>query len=153
MVASTIVSFELSFVMDKSLIQVLGSDNELDGLLGADELVDDVFREMEEGEDSNQSLGPPLKPERVLVFTTLNLLSMLTIASIVHVDGTFKVNSFQHLKHEVIFILKVMCKHWKQLFVLIADVRGVPIVLALGFLPDKKEVLISPNPFLFICTS
>ena len=69
----------------------MGSDNELDGLLGADELVDDVFREMEEGEDANQSLGPPLKPERVLVFTTLNLLSMLTIASIVHVDGTFKV--------------------------------------------------------------
>ena len=35
-----------------------------------------------------------------------------------------------------------MCKYWEQLFVLIADVRGVPIVLALGFLPDKKEVLI-----------
>ena len=43
-----------------------------------------------------------------------------------------------------------MCKYWEQLFVLIADVRGVPIVLALGFLPDKKEVLILSKQL--ICT-
>lgn len=87
------------------MIQVLGSDNELDGLLGNDELIDEVFSEIGE-EDTNQSLGPPLRPERVLVFTTLNLLSMLTIASIVHVDGTFKVSySFQHFNNKMIFIL------------------------------------------------
>ena len=46
MVSSTSVSIKLSFVTVKSLIQVLGSDNELDRFLGEDDLEDEVFSEI-----------------------------------------------------------------------------------------------------------
>ena len=42
--------------------------------------------------NEDRTLHAPFKPERVLVFTTVSLLSLLTIASHAHIDGTFKVS-------------------------------------------------------------
>ena len=78
--------------LQEFISQVIGSDNELEGILGEEELINEVFDdEMPNEDETNQSLGSPLTPERVLVFTTLNLLSMLSICAMCHVDGTFKV--------------------------------------------------------------
>ena len=82
------------------------------------DLRDNVFAET--GEDAGEDAGEArLVPPRVLVFTTLPLLALLSLVSDAFVDGTFKTIS----------------KQWAQLFIMIADVRGSPIPLAMGFLP------------------
>ena len=53
-----------------------GDVGEVDEVVGAEEVEDDE---------------PPLVAPRTVVFTTLSLLSLLCIASHIHVDGTFKV--------------------------------------------------------------
>ena len=69
-----------------------------------DDLLDDVFN-VAATSQSTESVSvppdigqdPPLIPDRVLVFTSKSLLSVLTVAKRGHVDGTFK----------------CMCKQWK----------------------------------------
>ena len=55
-----------------------GDIGEVNEVVGAEEVADDE---------------PPLVAPRTVVFTTLSLLSLLCIASHIHVDGTFKVYS------------------------------------------------------------
>ena len=69
---------------------MIGSNDSIE-LLGEEDLIDEVFHELMSDDEEESHHGSPLRPERVLVFTTLNLLSMLTICSVCHVDGTFKV--------------------------------------------------------------
>ena len=70
-----------------------------------DQLLDDVFdvtaatESVSVPDDVGQDppTPTPLNPDRVLVFTSKALLSVLTVAKRGHVDGTFK----------------CMCKQWK----------------------------------------
>ena len=64
------------------------------------------------------------KPERVLVFTTPQLIEMLTFIRKAHVDGTFR----------------TMSKLWCQLYVLLVEYKQTSILSCLGFLPDKKRL-------------
>lgn len=56
---------------------------------------DEVFLpvdEVENEDDVNEAASPSrIDAARTLVFTTLTLLSLLCVASHIHVDGTFKV--------------------------------------------------------------
>ena len=56
---------------------------------------DEVFLpvdEVETEDDVNEAASPSrLVAARTVVFTTLSLLSLLCVASHIHVDGTFKV--------------------------------------------------------------
>lgn len=61
------------------------------------------------------------KLDRVLVFTTVKLLGLLTVAKRGSVDGTFR--SCTTL--------------WKQLFIIMVEIRGVFIPIAFAWLPDK----------------
>ena len=61
------------------------------------------------------------KLDRVLVFTTVKLLGLLTVAKRGSVDGTFR--SCTTL--------------WKQLFIIMVEIRGVFIPIVFAWLPDK----------------
>ena len=66
----------------------------------------------------------PQTPKRVLIFTSLTLLSLLSLAKYGNIDGTFKSQSRQ----------------WKQLFVVLVDFCGASIPILFAFLPDKTEM-------------
>ena len=61
------------------------------------------------------------KLDRVLVFTTVKLLGLLTVAKKGSVDGTYRSCTIL----------------WKQMFIVMVEVRGVFIPIAFAFLPDK----------------
>ena len=63
------------------------------------------------------------KPKRVLIFTSVLLLRLLGVTKKGSVDGTFKVAT----------------KCWKQVFIMLAEFRGVYLPVAFGLLPDKTE--------------
>ena len=62
--------------------------------------------------------------ERVLVFTTMELLKLLSQTSRGSVDGTFKSS----------------CRLWKQNFILMVKFKGIWIPVCWGWLPNKKEL-------------
>ena len=64
------------------------------------------------------------KPPRVLIFTTPQLLELLSFVRKGHVDGTFR----------------TMSKLWCQLYVLLVEYKKTSILSCMGFLPDKKRV-------------
>ena len=48
--------------LQEFISQVIGSDNELEGILGEEELINEVFDdEMQNEDETNQSLGSPLR--------------------------------------------------------------------------------------------
>ena len=59
--------------------------------------------------------------DRVLVFTTVKLLGLLTVAKQGSVDGTFRSCTVL----------------WKQLFIVMVEIRGVFIPILFAWLPDK----------------
>ena len=62
--------------------------------------------------------------ERVLVFTTLQLLGLLAVCKRGSVDGTFRFSTTL----------------WKQIFIIMCEVRGVFIPIAICWLPNKNTV-------------
>ena len=62
--------------------------------------------------------------ERVLVFTTLQLLGLLAVCKRGSVDGTFRCSTTL----------------WKQIFIIMCEVRGVFIPIAICWLPNKNTV-------------
>lgn len=78
----------------------------------------------EHAEDADAAAdAPPLKaPKRVMVFTTIMLLGLLSKCRWGSVDGTFKSST----------------KHWKQLFVMLCNYEGTWLPIAFGWLPDKS---------------
>ena len=59
--------------------------------------------------------------DRVLVFTTVKLLGLLTVGKRGSVDGTFRSCTIL----------------WKQMFIVMVEIRGVFIPIAFAWLPDK----------------
>ena len=64
----------------------------------------------------------PAVPKRVLIFTSLTLLSLLALTKSGYVDGTFKSQS----------------RNWKQLFIVMVDYCGSAVPVMFCWLPDKK---------------
>ena len=78
----------------------------------------------------------PVKPKRVLIFTTVTLLSLLSVCKSGYVDGTFKSQS----------------RNWKQLFVVMVDYCDTAIPIMFCWLPDKKFISYYMVVFfLFFC--
>lgn len=63
-------------------------------------------------------------PKRVMLFTTIMMLGLLTKCRWGSVDGTFKSSS----------------KQWKQLFIMLCNYEGTWLPIAFGWLPDKSFV-------------
>ena len=93
--------------------------------LGNNEL-NDMFENI--GGLNESSMNPEeitqSNPQRVIVFTTLALLGLLCLAKSGSVDGTFK----------------SVCRHWKQMFIMLVDFRGLFVPIAIGWLADKKAI-------------
>ena len=81
---------------------------------------------------SNVEIASTAAPRRVLVFTTVVMLGLLSVCKYGSVDGTFK----------------AMTKKWKQLFVFIVNYRGSFLPVAFGWLPDKS--VLSYHLFLLL---
>ena len=71
----------------------------------------------------NSATGNPQAkaPKRVILFTTIMMLGLLSKCRWGSVDGTFKSSS----------------KQWKQLFVMLCEYEGSWLPMAFGWLPDK----------------
>ena len=82
--------------------------------------------------DATVQADPEKPPKRVLVFTTVMLLGLLSMCRWGSVDGTFKSST----------------KHWKQLFVMLCNFNGTWLPVAFGWLPDKN--LLSYQLFLIL---
>ena len=64
----------------------------MDDLLTEEDVVFRPVDEVAAEDDVNEAASPSrIDAARTLVFTTLTLLSLLCVASHIHVDGTFKV--------------------------------------------------------------
>ena len=74
-------------------------------------------------ENLDISVAPSLPP-RVLVFTSLTLLGLLSVAKCGSVDGTFSSIS----------------KQWKQLFILLLDYNSTWLPGCFAWLPDKQSI-------------
>ena len=88
-----------------------------DQLLQYDNENDEIPEDEESEEESDDT-------DRVLVFTTKELLRLLSKCTRGSLDGTFKSS----------------CKLWKQNFIMMAKFSGIWIPVCWGWLPDKKEV-------------
>ena len=64
------------------------------------------------------------KPKRILIFTSLALLSLLSLCRNGSVDGTFKSVS----------------KHWKQLFIFLCQYKEAFLPVCFAWLPDKTTL-------------
>lgn len=53
---------------------------------------DDDEEEEEEDEEEDGEVPAGLRPERVMIFTTISLLALLSVVTECFVDGTFKVS-------------------------------------------------------------
>ena len=76
---------------------------------------------------SDDSLDDSLevsKPDRILIFTSLELLSLLALSKHGSVDGTFKSIS----------------KHWKQLFIFLCEYKKAYLPVCFSWLPDKTSL-------------
>ena len=82
--------------------------------------------------DATVNADPEKTPKRVMVFTTVMLLGLLTMCRWGSVDGTFKAST----------------KHWKQLFVMLLNFNGTWLPVCFGWLPDKS--LISYQLFVIL---
>ena len=74
----------------------------------------------------------PDKPARVLVFTSLTLLSLFALCRHGNVDGTFK----------------SIPRNWTQLFIWMLDFEKAAVPVCFGWLPDKT--LVSYYTFVFL---
>ena len=63
-------------------------------------------------------------PLRVIVFTTIRLLGLLTMCTRGSVDGTFR----------------CITKLWRQLFIVMVEYNGLHLPIAMAWLPDKTAV-------------
>jgi hypothetical protein len=78
----------------------------------------------EDAEEEGSATGNPQAkaPKRVILFTTIMMLGLLSKCRWGSVDGTFKSSS----------------KQWKQLFVMLCKYEGSWLPMAFGWLPDKS---------------
>ena len=78
----------------------------------------------EDAEEEGSTTGNPQAkaPKRVILFTTIMMLGLLSKCRWGSVDGTFKSSS----------------KQWKQLFIMLCNYEGSWLPMAFGWLPDKS---------------
>ena len=88
--------------------------------------------QLDDNVDTTVDAHPNKAPKRVLVFSTVLLLGLLSMCRWGSVDGTFKAST----------------KRWKQLFVMLCNYDGTWIPIAFGWLPDKS--LLSYQIFLML---
>lgn len=100
------------------------TDDDHDGGVGGDDL--DINDSLSASLLSNSSSvdEPPPPPERVILYTCLPLLALLSVVKHANIDGTFK----------------VMSRQFRQLFIMICDYHGGAIPIAFGFLPSKESI-------------
>ena len=106
-----------------------GSEGMSSGLSSEEDGIDAVEEDLEGYNDAtmnstNVGVEALNAPKRVLVFTTMVMLGLMSICKYGSVDGTFK----------------AMTKKWKQLFVFMVNYRGSFLPVAFGWLPDKTAV-------------
>ena len=65
-----------------------------------------------------------VKPKRILIFTSIALLSLLSLSRYGSVDGTFKSVS----------------KHWRQLFIFLCEYKEAYLPVCFAWLPDKTKL-------------
>ena len=88
---------------------------------GDENPLDDLLEALNE---SSFNISDSPDPKRVLVFTSVRLLGVLSVSKKGSVDGTFKSSA----------------RDWYQLFILCVEYRGKFIPVAFGWLPDKKPI-------------
>ena len=106
-----------------------------------DSVEDEVFNASNAAVSDTLDLTTVTTVPRVLVFTTIQLLGLLSVCVRGSVDGTFKtMTRYISLTRITVKLKSIIFRLWTQLFVLLVEFRGSWVPAAFGWLPNKCEL-------------